>query len=320
MLTLDNPEHDVRRRKLAHFFMPKRVETFRPQVQTLVDSLIDSMLAATGTVELVEDFALPIPSTIISHILGVPHEDHEFFQLRAKAFLYNTMGNDERQRLMQEFDVYVGDLFDSKGKNPADDIISYLNGLTQQGLITRPEGINDVKLLLVAGHHSTANTIALAALALMANPELAAKLRDAPDHAAVSAAVEEIVRYLSPLHMGRRRVALEEVELNGQLIKAGEGVIIANDAANWDPSAFDHPDVLDFHRERNPHGAFGFGIHQCLGQHLARVEIQVATTTLLRRLPALRPAVPMDELTYRDDEMIYGVWELPVTWDGRDAP
>jgi cytochrome P450 len=319
ILTLDNPEHDVRRRMLAHFFMPKRVELLRPQVQTLVDELVDSMQAANGTVELVIDFALPIPSTIIGVVLGIPYDDHEFFQSRSRAFLENTMDDQERQVFIAEFTDYLGRLLDSKRENPGEDVASYLAGRVADGTLTRAQALHDVQLLLVAGHHSTANMIALGALVIMRHPEIVAELVGADDPKLTSAAVEELLRYLTILHSGRRRAVLEDLTLNGEQIKAGDGLIIANNVANRDPAAYEHPDDVDIHRPDLSHGAFGFGIHQCLGQHLARVELQVAYTTLFRRLPGLRPAVPFEDLTYREEDVVYGVWELPVTWDGRGA-
>jgi cytochrome P450 len=318
ILTLDNPEHDVRRRMLAQFFMPKRVEALRPRVQILVDELIDSMQAAAGTVDLLGDFALPIPSTIISVVLGIPYDDHEFFQSRSRAFLENTLGAQERQAFIAEFTDYLGRLLEAKRDNPAEDVASYLAGLVADGTLTREQAIHDVQLLLVAGHHSTANMIALGALVLMGNADIVAELVESGDRKVASAVAEELLRYLSVLHSGRRRAVLEDLTLNGERIKAGDGLIIANDVANRDPAAYDHPDDLDIHRQDLAHGAFGFGIHQCLGQHLARVELQVAFTTLFQRLPGLRPAIPLENLRYRDEDVVYGVWDLPVTWDGRD--
>lgn len=217
-----------------------------------------------------------------------------------------------------EFADYLGCLLEAKRDNPAEDVASYLAGLVADGTLTRDEAVTDVELLLVAGHHSTANMIALGALVLMCNPEIVAELVGAADRRVASATVEELLRYLSVLHSGQRRAVLEDLTLNGEHIKAGDGLIIANNVANRDPAVYDRPDDLDIHRQDLAHGAFGFGIHQCLGQHLARVELQVAYKSLFQRLPGLRPAAPLESLRYREEDVVYGVWELPVTWDGKN--
>jgi cytochrome P450 len=155
---------------------------------------------------------------------------------------------------------------------------------------------------------------ALGTLTLLQHPDQLAEVRDSEDPALVAGAVEELLRYLNIVHSGRRRVAVEDVQVGDQLIRAGDGVIAANDAGNRDESAFPMPDVLDIHRQARHHIAFGFGIHQCLGQPLARVELQVVYRTLFRRIPALKLAIPLEEVKFKHDMLIYGVHELPVTW------
>ncbi|WP_279582079.1 cytochrome P450 [Fodinicola feengrottensis] len=167
-------------------------------------------------------------------------------------------------------------------------------------------------LLLIAGHETTANMIALGTLTLLQNPSQAAELRDGADPAT---AVEELLRLLTIVHLGRRRVATEDIRVGEVLIRAGEGVIAAADAANRDPSVFENADSLDIHRRPNHHVTFGFGVHQCLGQPLARLELQIAYPALLRRFPTLRLAASVDELTFRTTMPVYGgVDALPVTW------
>jgi cytochrome P450 len=155
--------------------------------------------------------------------------------------------------------------------------------------------------------------IALGTLTLLQHPDQLAELREG-DPELVKSAVEELLRYLTIVHSGRRRVATEDVEVGGRLIKAGEGVIVATDAGNRDESAFPDPDVLDLHRDARHHVAFGYGIHQCLGQPLARVELQVVYGTLYRRVPTLRLAVPLEEVRFKHDMLVYGVHGLPVSW------
>jgi cytochrome P450 len=156
--------------------------------------------------------------------------------------------------------------------------------------------------------------IALGTVALLENPEQLAELRDTDDPKLVANAVEELLRYLTIVHNGRRRIALDDIEIGGEVIRAGEGVVIATEVANRDEAAFPDPDRLDIHRTARHHVAFGYGVHQCLGQPLARVELQVVYSTLYRRIPSLALAVPVDELPFKHDMAIYGVHALPVTW------
>jgi cytochrome P450 len=170
-------------------------------------------------------------------------------------------------------------------------------------------------LLLVAGHETTANMIALGTLALLEHPDQLARLRETDDPKLVASAVEELLRYLNITHGGRRRVALADIEISGQVIRAGDGLIMPTDIGNRDPEAFpDDPDRLQIDRDARRHVAFGFGVHQCLGQPLARMELQVVYGTLYRRIPTLRLAADLDEIPFKHDGFVYGVYELPVTW------
>ncbi len=169
-------------------------------------------------------------------------------------------------------------------------------------------------LMLIAGHETTANMIALGTLALLEHPDQLTLLRETDDPKLVASAVEELLRYLHITHNGRRRVALEDIEIAGQVIRAGEGIILANDIANRDPDVFTEPDQLDLRRDSRRHVAFGFGVHQCLGQPLARMELQVVYGTLYRRIPTLRLAADLGEVKFKHDGSVYGVYELPVAW------
>ncbi len=203
---------------------------------------------------------------------------------------------------------YLGELVQAKRAEPTDDLLS---GLTTTAL-TDEELTNIGFMLLGAGLDTTANMISLGMFALLRNPEQLAALRADPgiaDHA-----VEELLRYL-PIIPFTMRAALEDVELDGQLVRAGETVTISLPAANRDPSKYTDPDTLDLFRSTSGHLGFGHGVHQCLGQQLARVEVQVALPALINRFPTLRLAVPADEVPLRTDMAIYGVHRLPVTWD-----
>jgi cytochrome P450 len=169
--------------------------------------------------------------------------------------------------------------------------------------------------LLIAGHETTANMIGLGVLALLQYPEQLAVLRDAVDPKIVANAVEELLRYLSIIQNGQRRVAIEDIEIAGEVIRAGEGIIIDLAPANWDAKAFAEPERLYLHRSgAGQHVAFGYGRHQCVGQQLARAELQIVYHTLLRRIPTLALAAPIDDIPFKHDRLAYGVYELPVTW------
>lgn len=169
-------------------------------------------------------------------------------------------------------------------------------------------------LLLVAGHETTANMIALGTLALLEHPEQLARVQDCDDPKVVAGAVEELLRYLTIVHDGRKRVAVEEIDIAGHTIRAGEGIIMATDLGNRDPAAFPDPDTLDLGRDARHHMAFGFGVHQCPGQPLPRIELQVAYSTLFGRIPYLRLSTTLDEVSIKHDGAVYGVYELPMTW------
>jgi cytochrome P450 len=209
---------------------------------------------------------------------------------------------------------YLDDLVGRMLEAPGKGVLSGLAERVTAGELTRAEAAQTGVLLLVAGHETTANMIALGTLALFEHPEQFRLLRTSEDPRLINSAVEELLRYLSITHLGRRRVAAEDIEFAGQLIRAGEGIIFPNEIANRDPEAFAEPHRLDLSRDARTHLAFGFGAHQCLGQPLARLELDVALTTLYRRIPTLRPASELDEINFKHDHEVYGVSELPVTW------
>jgi cytochrome P450 len=169
-------------------------------------------------------------------------------------------------------------------------------------------------LMLFAGHETTANMIALGTLTLLQHPGQLAALRETDDPNLIAGAVEEMLRYLTVTHGGLRRVALADIKIAGQVIRAGEGVIVVNETANRDSAVFPDPDRLDVRRDARRHVTFGHGVHQCVGQALARMELQVVYPTLLRRIPTLRLATELEQIPFKHDGFIYGVYELPVTW------
>ncbi|MEV7436489.1 cytochrome P450 [Streptomyces griseoviridis] len=313
-ITMDEPEHNEQRRKFTGDFTVRRMEALRPRVGAIVDGLLDAMEKAGPPADLVTSFALPLPSLVICELLGVPYEDHAFFQ-RASACIVDTRSTVEQALAAStELVSYLGDLVERKVSEPGDDLLSRLaTEYLATGRSTKEECANEARLLLVAGHETTANMIALGTCALLQHPAQLAAVRDG-DARSVANAVEELLRYLTITHMGRRRVALADIEIGGVTIKAGDAVICANDLANRDPEVFDEPDALRVDREARRHLAFGSGPHQCLGQNLARVELQLAYPALLRRFPRLRLDRPLEEVPFRTDMVVYGVHELPVAW------
>ncbi|MER6005015.1 cytochrome P450 [Nonomuraea angiospora] len=313
-IMMDDPEHSRLRRMVQAQFTVRRTESLRPAVQKIVDDLIDDLLAGPNPVDLVEAFALPVPSLVICALLGVPYADHDFFQENSKTVIRRSTPPEERAAAGARLFEYLDALMGEKLADPADDLLSKLAERVKAGEMTRQEAAQMGVLLLIAGHETTANMIALGTLALLRHPGQLALLRHNDDPRLVASAVEELLRYLNITHSGRRRVALADIEIGGQVIRAGEGMIMANDIANRDPAIFPDPDELDIRRDARRHVAFGFGVHQCLGQPLARMELQVAYSTLYRRIPSLRLAADLDQIPFKHDGQVYGVYELPVTW------
>ncbi len=305
---IDQPEHTRYRRLLTGKFTVRRMRQLTERVKEITAEHLDAMERQGTEADLVQAFAHPVPAVMICELLGVPYADRDAFQGNAADLSRTDATPEERFAAYGELQKYIHELVVAKRAEPTDDLLGDLttSDLTDEELA----GIGT--FLLGAGLDTTANMIALGAFALLRNPEQLAALRADPDLAAP--AVEELLRYLSIAHTGVR-AALEDVELDGQLIKAGESVTFSIQAADRDPEKFADPDTLDLNRTAAGHLAFGHGIHQCLGQQLARVEMQVALPALFTRFPALRLAVPPEEVPVRPgDQNIYGVQRLPVTW------
>jgi cytochrome P450 len=313
-IAMDDPEHARQRRMVQGAFTVKRIAGMRPTVQRMVDDAIDALLAGPTPVDLVEALALPVPSLVICTMLGVPYEEHEFFQGITRTLVKRSSTAEQRDGARRQLAGYLDGLVGARLEHPGDDLISGLAGRVAAGELSRPAATQTALLLLVAGHETTANMIALGTLALLEHPDQLAALRGADDPQVVGRAVEELLRYLTIVHGGRRRVALEDIEVGGRTVPAGTGLVLANDVGNRDPDVFADPDRLDLTRDAHHHVAFGFGMHQCLGQPLARMELQIVYSTLYRRIPTLRLAVERDQLRFKDDGLVYGVYELPVTW------
>ena len=323
LLMLDPPDHTRLRRMLTGRFTVRAMAALEPRIAAIVDDALAAMAAGGPPADLVADFALPVPSLVICELLGVPYADRDGFQERAARTLRSDLGPAERAGVINASREYMGTLVAQARREPGDDLIGML--VREHG--DRPAadgGIDDdelaglANLLLVAGHETTSNVIALGTLALLRDPAQMALLRAAvedPEPAALHRAVEEMLRIVSPVSAGFPRVATRDVVVGNHEIPAGTLVTASLCAANRDPAlAPGDLDELDLAREPLPHVAFGYGIHHCLGAPLARIELRIAFTALLRRFPGLALAVDPATLEYRRDALIHGVEALPVTW------
>src|SRR6201991_920624 len=315
VFTSDAEEHTRFRRMVSKPCTFKRVEGLRPAIQQITDEHIDAILAGPKPADVVTALALPVPSLVISQLLGVPYEDAEMFQHHANIGLARYATGEDTVKGAVNLNKYLSQLVETKMENPAEDAVSDLAERVKAGELSVKEAAQLGTGLLIAGHETTANMIGLGVLALLENPDQAAVIRNAEEPKILANAVEELLRYLSIIQNGQRRVALEDIHIGGETIRANEGIIIDLAPANWDPDAFAEPDRLYVHRagaDRNV--AFGYGRHQCVGQQLARAELQIVFQTLLRRIPAMKLAVPFEEVPFKHDRLAYGVYELPVTW------
>jgi pentalenic acid synthase len=315
-ISLDPPEHGTRRRMLISDFTVKRIKGMRTDIERIVHGFIDEMLAAGPPADLVSQFALPVPSMVICQMLGVPYADHAFFQDASRRLVQSTDAADT-VAARDDLDRYLGGLITKLEAEPGGGAGQGMLGslVAEQlanGEIDREELVATALLLLVAGHETTASMTSLSVITLLEHPDQLAALR--ADPGLIPGAVEELLRYLAIADVAGGRLAKADIEIDGQLIRAGEGVIVTNSIANRDGAVFEDPDTFDVHRSPRHHIAFGYGVHQCLGQNLARLELEVILTALLDRIPTLRLAVPVEQLTLRPGTTIQGVNELPVTW------
>jgi pentalenic acid synthase len=318
LVGMDPPEHDVQRRMLIGSFTVRRVNGLRPVIRRIVDERLDAVLAKPEArpVDLVPEFALPVPSTVICELLGVPYADHEFFEEQTRRMLLATGTAEEAAAASAALVGYFDRLTDAKlagGGGPRKDglLDELAEDRVRTGELSRADLSAIAMFLLVAGHETTANMIALSILALLEHPAQLARLR--ADPGLLPGAVEELLRFLSVADE-LQRVAAADIEVGDVVIREGDGVYLPNAAANRSPEVFQDPDALDVGRDARRHLAFGYGVHQCIGQNLARAEVEIALERLITRIPTLRLAAPVEELGTKAGGSVQGVLRLPVDW------
>ncbi|MDX8146074.1 cytochrome P450 [Lentzea sp. BCCO 10_0061] len=307
-ISMDPPDHTRLRRKLTGAFTVKRMKALEEGIVEITERQLDALATLTPPVDLVKEFALPVPSLVICEILGVPYDDRDSFQHNSSKFMERQVNLEDKMAAYMAMNTYLYELVSSKRAEPGDDLLS---DLAQDEDLSLEELTGMAFLLLLAGHETTANMLALGTFALLEHPDQLAALRSDP--ALIPDAVEELLRYLAVADIFFRYAA-EDIEFFGETIREGSMVVLSLLAGNHDPERYEHADVLDVHRNARGHLAFGHGVHQCLGQQLARIEMRAGFEGLLRRFPSLELAVPAGEVKLRTDMNIYGVHALPVTW------
>jgi cytochrome P450 PksS len=314
MIVTDDPDH-YRLRNLVHqAFTPKRVEAIAARVETIVHQLLDEA-TARGRVDLIPAFALPVPLTVISDMLGIPERDRRNFRRWTARFLETPSGSPLNMlaqlpnglRLLRFFERLVAE----RRAHPQDDLVSALVAAEQAGdRLSEEELLSMIFLLLLAGHETTVNLIASGTLALLQHPDQLERLRQDPN--LIDRAVEELLRFTNPVEHGSTRFALEDVEVGGVIIPTGSRVVALLSSANRDETIFENANQLDLARHPNRHLAFGLGIHYCLGAPLARLEGRIALQTLVQRFPNMRLDVPAEKLRWRHAISVRGLKALPV--------
>ncbi len=310
----DDPEHGRLRRMVTSEFTARRVNEMRPGIQQVVDDLLDRMTGRTPPADLIQEFVLPLPSLVFAQLVGVPYEDYDMFVTGVDALVSVNLTEEQAARAFQDLADYLDRLTTAKERHPTGDVLGRLaETRVNTGELTHDELVRIARVLLIGGHETTVGTTGLAVLELLRHPDQLARLR--ADTSLVKPAIEELLRHLTVTHHGICRVAKEPVEVGGVTVDSDEGVIVSLLSANHDTDHFPGAEELDLDRVPKHHVTFGFGPHQCLGQSLARAEMEIALVNLIERLPDLALAGDgLAGLSFRDDKVIYGIDELPVTW------
>jgi len=315
MLSMDPPDHTRLRRRVTNAFSIRRLKALRPRIEEIVHELVDEMVAGGSPADLTTALTWPLPITVICEMLGVPLADRGRFGEWVDGLLM-LADPEQAARARAQLDAYLGGLIAERRITPTDDLLGELvagDAQDEDGPLAEEELIGLGVSLLSAGQEATANQIGNFVYTLVTRPKLWEQLRTEP--ALIPKAVEELLRFIpNSATAGFTRIATEDVELSGTLIRAGDAVVAELGMANHDTEVFERPFEIDLHRERVPHLTFGHGPHLCLGAQLARLELRIVLEILTQRLPNLRLAVPADQLAWRTERLVRGVAALPVTW------
>ncbi|KAJ3078019.1 hypothetical protein HK102_004794 [Quaeritorhiza haematococci] len=313
---MDRPEHTKQRGTVEPFFSPEAIQSMRPRIQKTVDENIQQLLdmGCKEPVDFVDKFAMRIPYLIIAEMLGVPPQDMEHLIRQTAVRASGSSTAREASQASQELTTYIRKLVDQKEKNPGDHIVSRLIvDQLRNGNLDKEDIVQISFLLFVAGNATVAGTIAMGLVTLLEHPDQLAELKKDPSLS--KNLVQELCRYHTGSALATRRVAKEDVQIGGQTIKAGEGVIASNQSANRDETIFPNPDKFDIHRpEANKQVGFGYGIHECVAMWLALAEMECVFETLFKKMPNLHVAIPLDQIKYSDPTKDVGILELPVVW------
>ncbi|KAK1177372.1 cytochrome P450 [Streptomyces sp. NBS 14/10] len=310
MLRVDGDDHTRLRRLVSSVFTARRIEKLRPMVERMTSDLLDAM-AATEHPDMIRDLAFPLPMQVICELLGVPIADRDRFRAWSNSYLAGVGTQNFPVDVVTEFVMYLRDLVAHKRTEPDDKLLSaMISARDNEDRLTENELTSMCFLLIIAGYETTVNLIGNGAYLLLDNPELADRLRHHHDH--IPAAVEEFLRFESPVPGASFRVATETLELGGETIEEGQMVLISLLSANRDQELFTDSHRLDAERTPNQHIAFGYGVHYCLGAPLARLEAQIAFRQLLERFPKMERTDPTADLKWRPGLVMRGLTELPV--------
>ena len=309
---MDPPRHTMQRRMANQTFTVKRMQALRPRIQQIVDEHIDAMLDGPRPVDLMQAFAKPVPSLMICELIGVPRADLGMVERITRGTLARDPA--ERPPAFMELNSYLDSLVTRKTQDPGDDLLGRLviNNRQRAGdILEHDDMVAMARLLLQAGHETTTNMIGLGVVTLLQHPTQLAEIK--ADPGCTPAAVEELLRYLNITDVMLSRMAVADVEVGDTVIPSGDGILVLTGAANTDPRVYDEPERFDIHRGARNHLAFGYGAHQCLGQNLARIALDIVFNTLFARIPDLRLATPVESLPLKDVQP-YGFHEIPVVW------
>ncbi|HDR8162993.1 TPA: cytochrome P450, partial [Bacillus cereus] len=315
MLNSDPPNHSRLRSLVQKAFTPKMIAQLDKRIERIADDLI-SDIERKGTLNLVDDYSFPLPIIVISEMLGIPKEDQAKFRIWSHAVIASPETPEEikeTEKQLSEFITYLQYLVDIKRKEPKEDLVSALILAESEGhKLSARELYSMIMLLIVAGHETTVNLITNTVLALLENPNQLQLLKDNPK--LIDSAIEEGLRYYSPVEVTTARWAAEPFQIHDRTIEKGDMVVIALASANRDETVFENPEVFDITRENNRHIAFGHGSHFCLGAPLARLEAKIAITTLFNRMPELQIKGNREEIKWQGNYLMRSLEELPLTF------